>query len=44
LRYTVWDKCPEPKTMMDIIKVGQEDSMLATNVIAEILEQLYHQD
>jgi hypothetical protein len=42
LRYKLSDKCPEPKTMMDIVNVAKEDSMLATNAIAEILEQLYH--
>lgn len=29
---------------MDIIETGIADPMLATNAIAEVLEQLYHQD
>ena len=44
MRYKLSDKCPEPKTLMDIVRVAQEDSMLSTNAIAEILEQLYHQN
>lgn len=44
LQYRVSDKCPDPKTLMDIIEVGVSDPMLATNAIAEVLEQLYHQD
>ena len=38
MRYTVAEKCPDPKTLMDIVKVGQADNLLATNAIAEILE------
>lgn len=44
LRYRIADKCPDPVKIMDIIEAGQADPMLATNAIAEILEQLYHQD
>jgi hypothetical protein len=38
LEYRVSDKCPDPKTLMDIINTGVADPMLATNAIAEILE------
>lgn len=44
LEYRVADKCKAPKTIMDIIAVAEEDPMLATNAIAEILEQIYHTD
>jgi len=42
LKYRLSEKCPEPKTLMDIIEAGQLDPNLATNAIAELLEQLYN--
>lgn len=44
LDYRVSDKNPDPKTIMDIIKVAEEDPMLATCAIGEILEQIIHTD
>lgn len=44
LEYRISDKCADPKTIMDIVDAGIEDPNLATNAIAEILEQLYNQD
>lgn len=44
LEYRLADKCPSPAKMIDFIDVALEDGNLATNAIAEILEQVYHQD
>ena len=44
LDYRVSDKLQDPKKLMDIVKAGLEDPLLATCAVAEILEQLYHQD
>jgi len=46
LRYRVSDKqhAPDPRKIMDIIDAAQKDPNLATCAIAEILDQLYHQD
>jgi hypothetical protein len=44
MQYRISDKCRDPKKIMDIVEAGKKDPMLATNAIAEILEQLYHQD
>lgn len=44
LNYRLRDKCPSPKKMIDFIDVAIEDGNLATNAIAEILDQVYHQD
>ena len=44
MRYRVADKCPDPKTLMDIVETAKKDPLLATNAIAEILEQLKYQD
>lgn len=44
LAYRISDKCKDPKKIMDIVKAGKEDPLLATCAIAEILEQLYNQD
>ncbi len=38
MRYRLADKCPDPKTLMDIVETGKQDPMLATNAIAEIFE------
>lgn len=38
------EKLPEPKKLIDIAKFGMENHDLATCAIAEILEQLYHND
>ena len=42
--YTLKDKCPAPKTLLDIAEAGIADPNLATNAIAELLEQCYNQD
>jgi hypothetical protein len=44
LDYTLKDKCPTPKTLLDIAEAGIADPNLATNAIAELLEQCYNQD
>ena len=44
LSYRLSDKCQDPKKIMDIVQAGIADPNLATNAIAEILDQLYHQD
>lgn len=44
LEYRLSDKCADPKTLMDIVEAGIADPNLATNAIAEVLEQLYNQD
>ena len=44
LDYRLSDKCSDPKKLIDIVEAGIADPILATNAIAEILEQLYHQD
>lgn len=38
LDYTLKDKCPAPKTLLDIAEAGIADPNLATNAIAELLE------
>lgn len=43
-RYRLSDKCADPKKIIDIIDTAIADPMLATNAIAEVLEQLYNQD
>ena len=42
LRKRLSEKCDDPKKLMDIVQAGIDDPELATNAIAEILEQLNH--
>jgi len=42
LRHRVADKVSDPKVIMDIVDAGIKDPWLATNAIAEVLEQLYN--
>ena len=44
MRKRLSQKCDDPKKLMDIVQAGIDDPELATNAIAEILEQLHHQD
>ena len=44
LDYRLADKCPKPSKMIEFIDVALEDGNLATNAIAEILDQVYAQD
>lgn len=44
LDYRVADKNPDPKTLMDIVRVGEADPFLATNAIGEIYEQCVQSD
>jgi small subunit ribosomal protein S29 len=44
MNYRLANKLPEPRTIMDICNFGIENPVLATNCIAEILEQLYYTD
>ena len=39
--YRLSDKCSDPKKMIDVVNAGIADPKLATNAIAEVLEQLY---
>ena len=44
MNYRLRDKLPEPKTLLDICNEGIAKPDLATNAIAELLEQLYKPD
>lgn len=44
INYRLADKCPEPTKMIEFIDIALEDGNLATNAIAEILDQVYNQD
>ena len=44
LDYSLGQKCPEPKKMIDFIDAAMKDPYLATNAIAELMLQIYQQD
>lgn len=44
MNYRLSDRLADPKTMIEICDAGIENADLATNAIAEILEQLYKTD
>lgn len=44
MQYRLSDTLKDPKTILEIVNAGIERPDLATNAIAEILEQLYKQD
>jgi hypothetical protein len=44
MNYRLSDKLADPKTMIQLIDFGIDNPELATNVIAEVLEQLYRSD
>ena len=43
-RLSSQDKLPEPRYISDIVNFGIANPELATNAVAELLEQLYHTD
>lgn len=44
MNYRLSDRLADPKTMIELIDEGINNPELATNVIAEVLEQLYKSD
>jgi len=44
MNYRLSDRLSDPKTLMQIVDEGIANPDLATNAIAEILEQLYKSD
>ena len=42
LDYRLREKCENPNKVIDIVNAGIADPNLATNAIAEVLEQLYN--
>lgn len=44
MNFRLSDKLSDPKTLMQIVDEGIANPDLATNAIAEILEQLYKSD
>ena len=44
MNYKLSDKLSDPKTLMQVVEYGINNPELATNAIAEVLEQLYKSD
>ena len=44
MNYRLSDKLADPKKLIDLVDYGIENPEVATNVIAEVLEQLYKTD
>ena len=44
MNYRLSDKLTDPKLLIHIVKEGINNPEIATNAIAEVLEQLYNSD
>ena len=44
LNETVKEHLPEPKNLKEIMEIGLKKPYLATNILAEVIEQIYNQE